>query len=143
MRSLGGGQVDGERRSFARRARDSHVTTTLGDDCVDGREPQAGPLAQPLRREEGVECASHRLVVHSCSRVRHGELDVAPSGRRAGDAHADRHSPAVGHRVARVDDEVHDDLFELPRIGLDRCARRVQFEDQLDSLAEQRAKHGR
>ena len=58
-------------------------------------------------------------------------------------AHGDRHQTAVGHRVARVDDEVHDDLLQLSRIGLDRRARRVQLEDQLDPFSEQRAEHGR
>ena len=53
----------------------------------------------------------------------------------------DRHGPALGHRVSRVDREIHDDLLDLVRIGA--CGREVVRQDglELDILGDQRPEH--
>jgi hypothetical protein len=45
---------------------------------------------------------------------------------------------AIGHRIARVHDEVHDHLVELPPVDADRQKRRIMVERQLDLLPHQR-----
>ena len=49
----------------------------------------------------------------------------------------DYHLPAVGHRVARVDGQVHHHLLELPMIGLHAANRRVERDDDLDIFADE------
>ena len=53
--------------------------------------------------------------------------ELAPSAVRVEPdvgASSNRESPAVRHRVARVDGEIHDDLLDLAAIAQDRCQRR-------------------
>jgi hypothetical protein len=76
---------------------------------------------------------------------RHG--DVRPTGhhravapKRLAQVYDPRLDPdlaALGHGVARVHDEVHDHLFELPSVDADRQERRVMVERQLDLLPHQ------
>ena len=56
-------------------------------------------------------------------------------------ARLDRQLPAVGHGVARVDGEVHDDLLELTRIGFDASQSGLQRRHQDDVLADQSPQH--
>ena len=43
---------------------------------------------------------------------------------------------SVGHRVARVDDEIDDDLFELPSIGANARQVRRCPDHELDVFAD-------
>jgi len=95
----------------------------LLDDPVHRRQTQPRPFAGRFRGEERLEDVRLRAGVHSSTRVRHGEHDVAAGlGGRVGlqvslvHVHVGRFDgqPATsGHRVARVDRQVHDDLLEL------------------------------
>ena len=53
----------------------------------------------------------------------------------------DAQRPAVGHRVARVDGEVHDDLLELPPVGDDGDHVALRADDELQLGAEQPLEH--
>jgi hypothetical protein len=44
---------------------------------------------------------------------------------------------AIGHRVARIDHEVHHHLVELPPVDADRQKPGIMVERQLDLLAHQ------
>ena len=53
-----------------------------------------------------------------------------------------RMSTTLGHRVAGVDDEIHDDLFELAAIGSHRCQhRRPATSSASTCFANQPAQH--
>ena len=54
---------------------------------------------------------------------------------------ADGDFPALAHRVARVDDQVDDNLFELVEVGLDEPKVARMHDDELDLLADQPAQH--
>ena len=56
---------------------------------------------------------------------------------------AGRQLSAAGHRVAGVDDDVDDDLFELPLIDQNEAEVAVVHQSQLDSLADQAAQQVR
>src|SRR6185436_14062558 len=59
------GKVDLEARAFARLAVHPDISTALLDDAVDGRQPEAGSLAGPFRREERLEDVMARLEGHA------------------------------------------------------------------------------
>ena len=52
-----------------------------------------------------------------------------------------RHAPAAGHRVSRIDDEVHHDLLQLTAIGERQRERGRQRQRDVDVLADQPAEH--
>ena len=49
---------------------DLDVTAALRDDAVDDREPEAGPLADALGREERLEDAREHVRRHAARRCR-------------------------------------------------------------------------
>ena len=91
-------------------------------------QTQAGPFARLLGREEGLEDALARRGVHPRCPCRSSRAGRSRPGRRRGARLAyaassstsglDRELATVGHRVARVHREVHDDLLDLARIGV-------------------------
>jgi len=98
-----------------------------------GRQPQARALIGRLAGEEGLEAARGGFRVHTAAFVadRAAALLLV-----AGDPHRD--SSAAGHRVARVDQEVEQHLFELGRIDAHGRGRIAGFDGEFDVLAEQR-----
>ena len=115
-----------------RRGRERHRPARLLRDAVDDRQAEAGPFRRLLRREERLEDVRLHVgripspvsvtampregAVGDAGIAQHGALvEVTRST-----LHVDR--AAVRHRVARVDDQVHQHLFELP--GLDPHERR-------------------
>ena len=145
-------QVDLERRAAARLGVRPDMAAGLRDDPVDGREPEPGALAGRLRGEERVEHAVERLALHAHAGVADGEHRRsrparAPTCWRANCSSSSTFAvvivrlPAVRHRVARVDREVHQDLLDLARVGA-RVAEVVgEVRRQLDLLAEQPREH--
>jgi hypothetical protein len=103
----------------------------LLDDAVHRRKTEAGAFAEIFGGEEGLEHASHGLVIHAETGVADGQQHVRRASTRRRpevDLHAgrrDRQRPAVRHRVARVDHEIHDDLFDLARVRQDYRGRRA------------------
>ena len=99
---------------LAGRGVDRDLAAGVGDDAVHGREPEPGALAGRLGREERLERAVGDL---------RRSMPVPSSATRDLDAVAgtpatrDRSAPPCGHRVARVDREVHEHLLEPRAVG--------------------------
>ena len=53
----------------------------------------------------------------------------------------DRQAPAARHRVARVEDQVHQDLLQLSGVGADGVEPGRQLRHQFDAFADQPAEH--
>ena len=109
-------QLDDERRAFADDTLDADAAVVLLDDLPAHTQPQAGAavavLVGQLGREERLEDLPQVLRGDPGTRV--GDLDL---DRVAVVALADfePQAAAVEHRLAGVDDEVQDDLLDLPR----------------------------
>ena len=146
-----GGEIDLERRALAGLGIEPDVATRLLDDAVHGRQPKAGSAPRGLGGEEWLEDPRLRPLVHPAAGIGDGKHDVFARDDRdvlrgvriveCGVSGFDRHGAAVGHRVARVDREIHDDLLDLVWIGA--CGREVvrQVRLELDVLGDQRAQH--
>ena len=127
------------------------VAAGLLGDAVAGREAEAGALVVRLRREERLEDARLDRLAHAGARVAHREHHVLAGHHVGGLArvfvvehHVRRldHEPAAGgHRVAGVDDEVHQHLLELAAVHLDGADVRLGAHVDRDVLADQPAEH--
>src|SRR2546428_639605 len=123
----------------------------LLDDSVHRRQPESASLPARLGREERLEGALPRLLVHAKSRVADLEQHVRAGGR--GRMHRNElgvqrdvacrdAQPAAGrHGISRIDREVDDDLLDLSRVGHDEVELRVERDDELDVLADQTPEH--
>ena len=103
-----------------------HAALQLLDDRPHRGEAEAGPPVGRLGGEERVEDPGDRRRVHADARVSHRDPEVGARQQVAGlvvaEDDGDRlhvESAAVGHRVGRVDHEVHHHLLHLPGVGLD------------------------
>ena len=100
------------------------------NDAEDGREAEARALAGFLGREERLEHARARRAVHADAGVgdrehhvragRDAKVRGSEFGIELDVGGLDRQRSTVGHRVARVDDEVHHDLLDLSGVREDR-----------------------
>ena len=54
----------------------------------------------------------------------------------------ERDLPAIGHRVTRVEREVHDDLIDVARVGKNRGKLWSELHVESDVLADKPAQHG-
>ena len=118
----------------------------LGDDPVDGGQPQPSPGALRLGGEERLEHVLGDVGGHSGAAIADPQPHVAaklclgPPGDSFvvhGDvAGVDGQRAAAGHGVAGVDGEVHQHLLQLARIGHHRTQVTAGQDDQLDMLAD-------
>ena len=165
LRAVDRGEIDVEAGPLARLALDGDGAAALGHDTEDRRQPQPGPLADSLGREERLEDMRAHLIVHPDSAVLNRESQVVAGlepllGReevQATDLGAvlrlrvvlghdhprrlDGELAAVGHRVPRVDAEVEDDLLDLTGVGEDRSKLLTELDLELDVLADQALEH--
>jgi len=135
-------QVDREGGAAAHVAGRLHVAAALADEGEDRGQAQPRPAAGRLRREVRLEGARERGGVHAGAGVGDAHHHRA---QRAGRAlleidvgGLDGDAPAGGHRVARVEQQVHQRLLELPHVHLDAAQARLQLERDLHLLAQQR-----
>ena len=140
-------EVHRERRSSPRFTLGRDVAAALADDAVDRRKPESGTFAL-LRRERRFE--DHRQVfgLDPGARIIHRHGDVVPGAtprvlrdeclveRRA--FRADRHPPAVRHRVGGVDDEVVDGLLDLAGVAVDIFQTGTELPRQFDVRSDHR-----
>jgi len=129
----------------------SLVTATLLRDAKDGGEAEPRALPLFLGREERLEDSRHGGAVHSRPRIRDREHDERPEHARRVPLHAalaeldvrrlDRELASGRHRVPRVHDEVHDDLFHRARIDAHEPDRDCRAHRQLDVLPEDPSQH--
>ncbi len=126
-----------------------HVDEAAGllDDAVDGREAEPGSLADFLGREERLEDLVDDLGRYAGAGI--GDIDAHVVGGRhavvgqsrgfirrdVGRLHGQL--AAIRHRVAGVDREIDDHLFELRDVDLDRPEVAAVHEVELDLLADQ------
>ncbi len=117
--------------------------------AVYGGQAQAGSFAAILGGEKRFEDVHLRFVVHAVSAVAHRKQNVRP-GLHVGMARDPRfvqigifgvngQLTAAGHGVACVENQIHDDLFHLRRVGAHISQLRIQVQHQTDIFAE----HGR
>ena len=127
------------------------MAAALADEAVDHRQAKARALAEVLRREERLENPLADVVRDPDALVGDLEHDGLSGMREhvrerlvivAGGeprAHGDR--SAIGHRIARVDDQVEDDLLHLPAVGRDRRKPRRQIHVERVFRSEQAREH--
>src|SRR4029077_13502587 len=117
--------------SAARFAIDLDRAAALLNDAVHRRQSEAGPVAGAFGGEERLEDVSRGLGVHAAAGIADRQLHPPPAiglDIRQNDADL----TAAGHRVARVDGEVHQDLFDRAVVGADEAERLLADADQLD-----------
>jgi len=148
-RAIDTGEINGEDGTAAELALDEDVTAALLDDAVNGGKAEASAFAFFFRGEEGLEDAGLGFAVHALAVVADGDHDVGAVFDEsifravgivegdAGGANAD--FPAVRHGVFGVDDEIHDDLFELSGIGAGAADGGGETGGEFDIFADQRA----
>ena len=120
-------------------------------DAVHGGQAQTGAVALLLGCEEWFENAAERFLLHAGAGVGHGEAGKLARTRgglrgrwRRRDcacAEVDRDGAALGHGIACVDEQVHHDLLDHARVGLDPQGRFGGLEAQGDVLTQQPAEH--
>ena len=124
-------------------------TAALVDDAIHGREAEPGALPQLLRRVERLEEMTQDRAVHADAGVADGEHHVR-AGTRAWmlggvslvEFHVrglDRQHAAARHRVAGVEREIEDHLFNLARIGADTVERVRRPRSQVDVFSDEPA----
>ena len=95
---------------------------------VHGRQAQAVALARGLARVKGLEQMDHVRVGKTAALVEAADADIAAGseirmqGQVFGRGHVivgpDQNRAALGHGIAGVEDQVHEDLEELDRVAL-------------------------
>ncbi len=123
----GAGKEDFEGGPGAGLAPHGDVARELLQDAIQRREPEASALLAALGGEEGFEDAREGGAIHAHAgiahrephevarlqvRMSHGLLGAQPMVRGG-----DGQRPAVGHRIAGVEREVHEHLLQLHAIA--------------------------
>ena len=121
-RVRGARERDLERRALRRLREHADLGADRVGDRPYGRKPEPGALSRILGRHEGIEDAIAHLRIDSGTRIGNAENDAGPASVRMWlgvglVAHGDPQHAAVRHRVASVEREIEDDLFEMRRIG--------------------------
>src|SRR5690606_6624064 len=90
---------------------------------VHRRQPQAGTLAEALGGIEGLEYVVQNVGMNARSGIAYGKADVVPGASQSRTlgvtrvekevARLEGEPASLGHRVARVDREVENDLLHL------------------------------
>src|SRR5438132_3326846 len=147
------GQINGEYRARAGRARHRDRPGALGDDAEDGRQPEPRPPPGWLRREKWLEDPCAHGFVHAVPTVRDLQRDVAPRlGREiAADNDLveldvrgrDRDTPTVRHGVARVHYQIQEHLLDLGTVGHHAPRPGAGLGGELHVLADEAPQHRR
>src|SRR5580700_220980 len=100
-----------EAGALAGRAFHLDAAAMVLEDAVHHRKTEAGALADRLRREEGLEDARERRLVHAAAGV--GDRKAEMRSIRVGpEAHGD-FPLRLADRMSRVGHEIDDDLLKL------------------------------
>ena len=115
------------------------------------RKTQAGSLTEALRRKERLEEMRPYLLAHPYTGVRHRQHQVrsrqcarmSPGGVRADRlaVSLDEQAPAVGHGVAGVEGQIHEQLLDLTGVRLHRARPVVQRGLDLYVIAQEPLEH--
>src|SRR5438094_703454 len=144
-------QIDFERGSMARFAIHPDVASALFYDAVHHRKSEPSALSRMFCREEWLKDARPCFTAHTSSCVANHQHDVITTfhdgllaGVRrvdVGVVRFDRQPAAPRHRIPGVDDQVHQNLFDLARISLHASQVRPWKEGHLDVFSNQTGKH--
>src|SRR5712671_2320634 len=104
-------------------ARHTHESAVLLHHSIDGGKAQPGALL-PLGSEKRLEEMAASVAVDAAARIDHAYHRVASGSVRARGlwrevqvGGLDGHQSTRRHRVARVQDQVQDDLLHLTGVG--------------------------
>src|SRR5262249_11402617 len=143
-------EKDSERRATVRLAVHADVSACLFDDSICRRQAEAGSLADFLSCEKRLKDVFFDFRDYAVARISHlqaCELDgktffvLLNAARERCGASADAQTTAFRHRVARVENQIHDHELDLRRIRINRQRIRLQMKGQFDTLTEQSAQH--
>ncbi len=120
------GQEDFEGRALTHFAVEPHATAALLHEPEHRRQAEASPLALVFGREKWLEDTSPGSLVDALAGIGDGEHHVRTGVHAQVQigiflvepdvAGLQGQLAALGHRVARVHDQIHDHLFEAARI---------------------------
>ena len=142
-------QEDRECRALVQFAVDGDVTAGLLDDAVHRRKTEARALSDRLGGEERIEDFADMLLGDAAALI--GDIDAHIIVRRhdrgaegGGLRHAlvrgaNGNGAALGHRVARIHDEIHDRVRKLRFIGVDGPQVRRVLQLDLNAFADEAA----
>ena len=121
-------------------------------DSIHHGEAEPGAASLTLRREERLKHTAARFLVHTRSRILHGDVNVfalprilEPDFEVASPHHLRRNldGTAVGHRVAGIHTEVQKHLVQLVRVSDDSGKRGVKVEFEFDGFRKRFAQQFR
>src|ERR1700683_1639431 len=138
-------EIDLESRTGPGLAVHRDVAARLLNDPIYRSKPKPGAFAWFLCCKEGFEEVRYGLLIHSGAGVAHRQRDIrawlySERGVRAqiNVARLDRQRfSSPRHRVASIDREIHDYLFDLTGVSLDGAEIRGQQRSQLNVLSDQ------
>ena len=124
-----------EDRAAARLAAHHHLAVEVGDDAVDDGQPQAEPLADGARGEEGIEDPRQHVGRDAGPGV--GDLDADPAVgvQRGGGLDQVPLRLAGGDGLGRVHQQVEEDLADAVGVAQHR-RHRPQLHGELGALAD-------
>ena len=132
-------QVQGHCRPGVWRRPHCHRAPGLPDEPVDRRQTHAGPRSVHLRGEERQSSAFRDIRCHSHSRIRYRQSDGGRIvGQPATFVSRQTETPAVGHRVASVHDEVQERIVESLRVSMASSTSTLDLDCHFDALIQGR-----
>jgi len=144
-------EKQGEGRAAADLTLDRNMATTLFDNTVDRGKAEAGAFRAILSGKKRFEHALSSGFVDTSAAVGNGKKNIRQEGRRSGRqierrvivrnvCRAEKKAAAERHGIAGIDDQIHDYLFDLSRVGFDELEITFENELKIDILADQAAK---
>src|SRR6266404_1334343 len=125
--------------------------STLRYDSINGRQSQSCSLAGFFGGKKRLKNMLLGFFIHSDARVGNGQYNVGAWQEERHTArltfsqsHAgsfDQEHSAFGHRISGIDNQVHDDLFDLALVRLDAADCGIEVRSQIDMRAYQPLQH--
>ena len=133
------------------RALDFDPTSMLFEHAINGGQTHSGAFAGIFRREEWLKDSRDSRCIHPVTGIFHSQanmwtelrlrisraitfVDFNPPGGKC-------EFPAIGHRVTRVESEVHDDLIDVAWVGKNRRQLWRKLHVERDVFADQPSQH--
>jgi len=115
----------------------------LLNQAVHRRKPEPNTLADFFRCEKRLENPRFCGFVHTDAIIGHEKLDEISVTQRftrccCRRTRLDTHMPTFGHRVARIQYEIHQDLLECCAVSLRTSSIRMHFAHEFHTLAKKR-----
>ena len=131
---------------------DKNMSTALFHNAMSHSQPESGSFADRLGRKKGIKNLGQDVGRNSMSGIGDGQFHIRSLCRTSIDRHlrfSDKdqlcgypQSTTSGHRIAGVDDQVHNDLFNLSGIGLDASIGAGRFDGQQNVFTDDATQQG-